>query len=168
MLTKLLTNLDINYLAKKIKLKDFHACVSKNVLRQLTPKLGSYIINLDDDDEIGLHWCAFIIYPTVVCYFDSYGLPPPSNLIRFAKRFLKNIRIIFSKDRIQHHHSVYCGYFCLYFIYFMTTKGSRNLKKPGLLLNIHNNNLYKSNSSIERKENDFVLKSLFAHIVDDV
>jgi len=165
MLTKLLSNLDINYLAKKIKLKDFHACVSKNVLKQLPPKFGSYIINLDDDDEIGSHWCAFIIYPTVVCYFDSYGKPPPSNVIRFAKRFKKDIRVIFSTNIVQHRDSVYCGYFCLFFIYFMTTKGSRNIKKPGLLLNIHND-LYNSNSSIERKENDFVLKSLFGYIVD--
>ena len=71
---KLLSNIDLEYYFKKNKLQ-LHPIRFVNQLKQLkTPKIGNYIINLDRTQTTGTHWSCFILYPTKLVYYDSYGI----------------------------------------------------------------------------------------------
>lgn len=88
---------------------------------QLSPglfngKRGSIILNLDDNAGPGTHWVG--VYwkrhgpAGDVFYFDSFGLPPPEELLNTKG----NWRLFYSDNRIQMDKSVMCGYFAMMFI----------------------------------------------------
>lgn len=150
---ELLSNLDLEYYCIKLKIK-LNAVINKNLLKTITPKKGCYIINLQDSHEgSGTHWCCFIIFDTTVTYFDPFGVIPPTNVISFARRFQKEIRIIYSADKIQDLNSIYCGWFNLWFLYYMNT---HKCDKKGILLNRHNAQYDLQNE----KRNDEKIKEL--------
>jgi hypothetical protein len=41
------------------------------------------IINLDNSSGEGTHWVAYAIDPRGIVYFDSYGLAPPKEFMRY-------------------------------------------------------------------------------------
>ncbi len=44
------------------------------------------IINLDDNTGPGTHWVAYAIDPRSIIYFDSYGLAPPKEFIKYISK----------------------------------------------------------------------------------
>jgi hypothetical protein len=111
----MLSNFDLIDYAKKEGL-DLLGVYSKDMLPD-KKKVGSYIINMQDhNDGNGTHWVAFIIFENAkCCYFDSYGIPAPQDILDFLKIFKP---IATSKRQIQYIDSDKCGYFCLSFIKF--------------------------------------------------
>lgn len=156
-LTELLSNFDLEYYCKKLNIK-LNGVISKDLLLKIKPKLGCYIINLQNsDDGDGTHWCCFIIFENIVTYFDPFGIIPPTNVISFARRYKKQIKIIYSQDKIQDLNSIYCGWFNLYFLYYMMT---RKCNRKGILLNRHNS-IYNLQNE---KQNDSTIKQLIEEI----
>ena len=52
--------------------------------RDDTPKLKkgeSMVVNLDDSEGPGTHWCCMYREKDKVEYFDSYGFPPPQEIV---------------------------------------------------------------------------------------
>ena len=47
-------------------------------------------------------------------YFDSFGLVPPNEVIKYVKTTNKNI--IYNDLQIQNMNSILCGYYCIYYI----------------------------------------------------
>ena len=43
------------------------------------------IVNLDSAEGAGTHWVAYDARPDRLLYFDSYGLPPPAELIHYLR-----------------------------------------------------------------------------------
>ena len=43
------------------------------------------IVNLDSVEGAGTHWVAYNACPDWLLYFDSYGLPPPAELIHYLR-----------------------------------------------------------------------------------
>lgn len=152
-LTKLLSNLDLQNYCKELKI-NLVSIVSKNELCKLKPKTGCYIINLEDSGGNGTHWVSLILFEKISIYFDPFGLIMPSNVIRFCKRYGK--KLIYSSDQLQHIDSIYCGWFCLYFLYYLTKNKS---KHKSVLLNQHN-----ANYSEKEEENDLILKENISQI----
>jgi hypothetical protein len=152
-LTELLSNLDLENYCKKLKI-NLVAIVSKNELCKLKPKTGCYIINLEDSGGNGTHWVSLILFEKISIYFDPFGLIMPSNVIRFCKRYGK--KLIYSSDKLQHIDSIYCGWFCLYFLYYLTKNKS---KHKSVLLNKHNA-IY----SEKEEQNDLILKQNISQI----
>ena len=143
---KLLSNFDLEYyITKKLKLQlQLHPIRFVNQLKQLkTPKIGNYIINLDKTETKGTHWCCFVIYPTKLVYYDSFGVinQIPPEVIQFGKRFNPNIKFIFNYDVIQDTNSIYCGWFVLYFLYFFNK--NKKCQNKRLLLTAHNKKFNK-------------------------
>ena len=72
------------------------------------------IINLDDFGNLGTHWvCCWRSKNGTNKYFDSFGLPPPSEWemsVHGNKHFFRN------DNQIQWEQSVRCGYYCLLFL----------------------------------------------------
>ena len=72
-----LTNFDIDDILSHVP--KFKGCYMREQIPNL--KIGeSIIINLDDLDSDGSHWCACVCTKNLNLYFDSYGLPYPDEL----------------------------------------------------------------------------------------
>ena len=118
------------------------------------PKNGSYIFNLQDNtDEYnnflgGTHWTALYIENQKAFYMDSFGKPPPSDIQLFLKRF---IPYRFNKKQIQNIRSGVCGYYCLYFLWFMTTHRKLPLNdRFSTFLSLWSNDVTKNQTLLEK------------------
>jgi len=81
-------------------------------------KPGSYIINLSesDDGSGGTHWVGAIVEGRRVVYFDPFGIAMPKEIERYFSAF----QVEQNQQQIQNIDSNICGYYVLYFLYYMT------------------------------------------------
>ena len=79
-------------------------------------KDGAYVINLDENSDIGTHWVALYAKNNDIAYFDSFGV---EHIPKEIKVFIKNKNVKTNILRIQAYDSILCGYFCIGFINFM-------------------------------------------------
>ena len=84
----------------------------------------AYVINLDEYSDIGTHWIALYVKNNDITYFYSFGAEHiPKEIKEFINRpsssASQNRNIKTNIFRIQAHHSIMCGYFCIEFINFM-------------------------------------------------
>ena len=89
-------------------------------------KDGFYIVNLDDDNGQGTHWTCFLINDPYCIYFDSFGLPPPNDIRKYARKYA----IISFNNQIQDIRSEACGYYCLDFMKYMSKFRKNQLDSP--------------------------------------
>ena len=117
-----LSSLDIKRYYKKRNNKYFSNVIPKDLLQYESVKYKYvkpehlkkfWIVNLDNSLGDGTHWvlCS-LLDPEFAVYFDSYGLPPPMEVIHFLKKYRKNIKC--NVEDIQPINSNNCGYYCLY------------------------------------------------------
>lgn len=141
-----LTNFDIFEIYPLFNI-NLIACIDVNDLanRQLVD--GSYILNMNNK-----HWVALYVENGKGFYFDSYGIIYQT----IVKKFCPNV--IYSEDQIQSLNSVLCGYFCLYFLHFMT-----NSKKPTSLDKRFN--LFRMKFSDDERKNNLILQSAIKKIL---
>ena len=104
-----LSNFEMLDAAKKLNIPNFRGVF----LRDELPKKPGWnecgILNLDDSNGVGSHWVAFLKSGNEKIYFDSYGLPPPLELIKYLRR-----PVLYNSERIQPDNEVFCGHLCLY------------------------------------------------------
>jgi hypothetical protein len=82
---------------------------------------ASAIVNLDNVDQIGSHWCAFYSSSiSRVDYFDPLGNPPPGNIRDFL--FENFDEVFYSEFALQDVISSACGMFCLCYLYNASLK----------------------------------------------
>ena len=77
----------------------------------------SGIVNLHP--SVGTHWVLY----TNNYYFDSYGCPPPLNIMSFIKSGIYSEYQI--QERFQKNDS-YCAAYCLYTLYLTQIIGFKN------------------------------------------
>lgn len=157
----MLSNFDISDIAiKEICINDFRGVFCKN---QLPKKLinGSFVINMENDKDDkgninpGSHWVAlFIDHHMNPYYFDSFGFPPPQDVIKFCKK--TNKKIAYSQKQIQDVKSHCCGYYALSFCKYMSNKSDPRLST----LNKFDNFLNMFSDDV--KKNEQILKSFFS------
>ena len=106
----------------------------KEILKLMNTSCGIYmrddkfittsgIVNLHPTK--GTHWVMFVNE----FYFDSYGCPPPLNILNHIKKG------IYSEYQIQKDDS-YCAAYCLYVLYLTNIIGFKNA-----VLNLYYQNL---------------------------
>ena len=66
-------------------------------------------MNLDDTSGNGTHWVAWFKRGNDNFYFDSFGLPPPTELKNYLNR-----GVFYPTEQIQLRQAVICGYLCLF------------------------------------------------------
>ena len=76
------------------------------------------IINVDDLQSQGTHWVACA--PShenrkILWYFDSFGMHYPMEYENRAKQ--DGMKVIYNTVPYQHIKSVFCGYYCIYFLH---------------------------------------------------
>ena len=118
-MTNALTNIQINEMMKNNKF--FRGVFCKDQLKTNCRKNGYYILNLENSNQSGSHWCAFLKKDNYFLYFDSFGQPPAKEVIEIIPKnslYLRNNRII------QDWKSSACGYFCIGFCAFVKDEKS--------------------------------------------
>ena len=110
-----LTNLKIDKIMTKYG--NYRGTFSKDMLPKTMKKNETTVVNLEDYFAgDGTHWVC--IYndekSDKVEYFDSFGLVPPNEVIKYMKTTNKNI--IYNDSHIQNMNSILCGYYCIYYI----------------------------------------------------
>ena len=101
-------------------IKSFYGAIPKDKLDSLKVPMKkdfSCIINLENSNQGGSHWCAlYNDRKEDFCeYFDSYGMKCPLEVIKFVKRNFRK-PIYYNDNQLQQDTSKNCGYFCQYYI----------------------------------------------------
>ena len=81
-----------------------------------TQKRERGIVNLDSAEGAGTHWVAYDARPDRLLYFDSYGLPPPAELIHYLRARGRSLTPLeYSTFRVQtSRDGPICGHLCLH------------------------------------------------------
>jgi hypothetical protein len=140
-----LSNFDIDEISPLFNI-DLICCIDYHQLLNYPFKNGSYILNLGNK-----HWTCLFVLNRQGVYFDSYGQIYPKEV----KIFCNNI--IYSDDTIQSLNSVACGYYCLFFLYYMTNNYKNNLN--------YTLNKFRSLFNDNEKINDRILQQQIKFII---
>jgi hypothetical protein len=104
-----LSNVQLIDAAKKLNIENFRGVFVRDELPKKPRTNECGILNLDDSDGNGTHWTAWIKRRNDKLYFDSYGLPPPTELLKYLRG-----QVFYNSERIQPDNEVFCGHLCLY------------------------------------------------------
>jgi len=113
---KSISNIELDAIARKLKLTNYRGTVSRDNLPQYPVKTKeSFIINLQPAQVgNGSHWCSLIRDGDRVFYFDSYGNAAPSDVYnRYPGISPVSSTFILQSMR----DDVYCGILSMYVIY---------------------------------------------------
>jgi len=81
---KPLSNLDILEMCKILKINNFKGVYMRNELKGKGNPNESLIVNMDDSTGNGTHWTSLFVTDIDSYYFDSFGLPPPKEVISYC------------------------------------------------------------------------------------
>jgi hypothetical protein len=148
-----LTNFDIENICHTLKLP-LNGAFMKDQINLKTLKNGNFIMNLQNHDEGGSHWTAFIKKKNHIYYSDSFGCLPPQNEVNVFQ--MQGDKTFYNNTVLQHIDSDMCGYFSILFLYVMNQKGTvkQKYKKYVALFN-----------KLDTKVNDQILRDIFQHLV---
>lgn len=166
----MLTDYQIEQLCKKMSIP-----LEEIIFKDEVPKKfkfnKSYIINLDDEyDEAGnlqsgSHWVGLQInkYPNdtiKALYFDSYGMPPPKDIIKCYKRTTNKDHLPYNTKDIQSLMANSCGWFVCAWLHFINNFSHR---ERDLYLDSENFLEFFDdlNKSQDFKKNEYILKMFF-------
>ena len=94
-----------------------------------------YILNTDFYYKPGLHWLLLCFFEEYTIFFDSFGLSPVYYNFPILVKQNSNT-LVQSTLRLQSLDSSACGYYCIYFIYFL----SRNIPFTEILKHFSKSN----------------------------
>ena len=103
-----MSNFEIEDAVKKIGLKNFCGVFLRDTLPKKPKRNECAIINLDDTSGDGTHGVAWFKRGDKRWYFDSFGLPPPTELNNYLGD------VFYPTEQIQPRQEVICGHLCLF------------------------------------------------------
>jgi len=134
---------EVNELLQDVK--DFNGTFSKDRLPNPI-KAGWYVINMEDfKDGNGTHYTCFKIpinSKNPIIYSDSFGFPPPNEVMKLAK---PKQNILYSTKQIQDIRSTACGWFCVACILSDNSKDNTSQHFTKYLAHFSNNTLVNDN-----------------------
>jgi len=126
---KALSNIELEFAIKKIKIPNFRGVFSRNDLPDKPRKKECGILNLDDLMGNGTHWVAWYKNGNKKYYFDSFRLHPPLEIMKYLKP-----PIFYNTERVQEFGTIICGHLCLYWLKEMSKRESPQLIINNLLI----------------------------------
>ena len=106
-----LSNFDLIDAASALAIKNFRGVFMRYQLPKQPKRVETGIINLDNSSGEGTHWVAYAIDPRGIVYFDSYGLAPPSEFMRYIISTSHSIPIFYSMLPTQQlNDPLICGH----------------------------------------------------------
>ena len=137
---KTLSDYDINQILKKNNLT-INGIYTKDRL-PINLKNGFYIINMQNSiDGNGTHWTVLLKNNNTIIYYDSFGVVGPETL---KQRFNK---YHYSILQTQHISSSSCGFFVIFFIYYMYN--NRTVKQFNNFVNLFYNTPSKNEKILQ-------------------
>ena len=115
-----LSNIELVETAKKIKIRNFRGVFLRDELPKRPRENECGILNLDDSSGKGTHWVGWIKRRDEKLYFDGYGLPPPTELLKYLID-----PVYYNSERIQPDNEVFCGHLCLYVLKAIMNDGHK-------------------------------------------
>ena len=106
---KPLNNFELEDAVKKLKIPSFRGVFLLDMLLKKPNKKKCGIVNFDKSSGPGTHWVAWYKMVKKKIYFDSYGVQPPIEVIRYLGK-----PIYYNTDQVQPAGEVFCGHLCLY------------------------------------------------------
>jgi hypothetical protein len=107
---KALSNIDIDKYVKVLKIKNFRGCYMRDELKNLkSNNIECGVLNLNLSKEPGSHWTCWYKTKTKKYYFNSFGLPPPKELVDYL-----GSPILYSTFQLQGMNDQNCGKWCLF------------------------------------------------------
>jgi len=107
---KPLSNFEIEDAIKKLGVSGFRGVFVRDSLPNKPRIEECGILNLGDSSGNGSHWVAwFKRRNRENYYFDSFGIQPPIELVRYLKP-----PILYNTEKIQSNEQVFCGHLCIY------------------------------------------------------
>lgn len=108
-----LSNFEIEDYAKQFKIPFWRGVFMRDTLPRKIGKNETGIVNLDTRNNPGTHWVAYYKKNNVVQYYDSFGVQPIPELIKY---FGGACTIFYNSDQQQKIDDVICGHLCLKFL----------------------------------------------------
>jgi len=106
---KPLSNFEIENAMNKLGVPGFQGVFVRDNLPN-KPKRKEYgVLNLSDSSGNGTHWVAWFKRNGKSYYFDSFGIQPPIELVRYLRP-----PILYNTEKIQSNEQVLCGHLCIY------------------------------------------------------
>lgn len=104
-----LSNRDIIKYVNELKIKNFKGCFMRDELKKLKcNNVECGVLNLNLSNESGSHWTCWYKTKDEKYYFNSFGLPPPKELIEYL-----GSPILYSTFQLQGIRDENCGKWCL-------------------------------------------------------
>ena len=119
------TNIELEDMAKKLKLKDFKGVFMKDQIegnKDLLTENSSFILNFEDTSKKGSHWSLAYKKGKEKIFYDSYGTHP---LIEIQKIWGSNI--LYTNFQTQKFNSDICGEMCLLICYLLDNSKKESL-----------------------------------------
>lgn len=117
------SNFDIDDILRNVP--NYHGTFSRDQLPvKDSKKIGSWVINMGDSKSGGTHWVCLFANKKCMLYIDSFGLPPPEEVLTFMKRSKK--AMVYNDTDFQRMNSASCGWFAMLFILELS-KGNKFL-----------------------------------------
>jgi hypothetical protein len=149
----MLSNFDLEKLAGFYKLPLVGIFMKNELPKKLID--GCYIINLQSSTQgNGTHWTSMVVWKKMSYYFDSFGAPPPVEIINFTKK-KKGGHLLYNNWIIQDIKSENCGWYSLAFLLHMW-KNRQNIKMKDIF------NQFVNNFMDDTLRNDEILKMFFS------
>ena len=106
---KPLSNFELEDAAKRLKISSFRGVFLLDTLPKKPNTKECGIVNFDEIDGPGTHWVAWYKNSNTKIYFDSYGVQPPIEVVKYLEK-----PIHYNTDQLQPVGEVFCGHLCLY------------------------------------------------------
>ena len=103
-----MSNFEIENAVKKMGLKNFRGVFLRDTLTKKPKRNECAIMNLGDSSGDGTQWVAWFKSGDKKWYFDSFGLPPPTELNDYLGD------VFYPTEQIQPRQEVFCGHLCLF------------------------------------------------------
>ena len=106
---KPLTNYDIDIYAKQLGIENYRGNFMRDTLPKHISTTECGVVNLDSIKNPGTHYVCYWKHNSTRIYFDSFGLPPAQEIIKYLSKPIQ-----YNSTEIQERDSVICGHYCLY------------------------------------------------------
>lgn len=107
-----MTNFEVIDEAKRLKLPNFKYFMRDELLGKKPLNKECGVVNLDSSKNDGSHNCCYWIDGDKKYYFDSFGINPPKEMIKYLKS-----PILYSTYQIQQFNDSNCSEWCLHVLH---------------------------------------------------
>ena len=104
-----MNNFELEDAVKKLKILSFRGVFLLDTLPKKLNKKECGIVNFDKSGGPGTHWVACYQNGKTKIYFDSYGVQPLIEVIRYLGKPIR-----YNTNQVQPAGQVFCGHLYLY------------------------------------------------------